>query len=62
MATDLYPPDVVPIPLRSDFTARIHIPLDLTEAEARKICAVVMAYANADDTAHNQSPNTDKVR
>lgn len=38
-------PDVIPIPLREDFTARVHIPLDLTEAEAEKIARVVKAYA-----------------
>jgi hypothetical protein len=37
---------VVPIPLRHDLVIRIaNIPLDLTEAEARKIAAVVLAHA-----------------
>lgn len=40
--------DVIPIPLRADFTARIHIPLDLTEAEAEKIARVVKSYAVKD--------------
>lgn len=38
-------PDVIPIPLREDFIARVHIPLDLTELEARKMGAVLLAYA-----------------
>lgn len=42
-------PDVIPIPLRADVTAHVHIPLDLTVAEARKIAAVVMAYASDSD-------------
>ncbi len=44
-------PDVIPIPLRADVVAHIHIPLDLTEAEARKIAAVVLAYASVDTHA-----------
>lgn len=42
---DLFPKDVIPIPLRPDFTARVHIPPDMTEAEARKIGAVLLALA-----------------
>lgn len=38
-------PDVIPIPLREDFTAMVHIPLDLTDAEAEKIARVVRSYA-----------------
>lgn len=45
MTQFLQRPDVIPIPLREDFTARIHIPLDLTEAEAEKIARVVKSYA-----------------
>jgi hypothetical protein len=47
-------PDVIPIPLRADVTAHVHIPLDLTEAEARKIAAVVLAYASADTLPKGQ--------
>lgn len=37
---------LVPIALRRDVTVHIgNLPLDLTEAEARKIGAVVLAYA-----------------
>lgn len=39
---------LVPIPLRESVTARVHFPLDLTPAEARKIGAVVAAYAQQD--------------
>jgi hypothetical protein len=39
-------PDIIPIPLRAGFTARVHIPLDITEREARKIGAVLVAYAS----------------
>ncbi len=45
--------DIIPIPLRADFTARVHIPPDLTEAEASKIAAVVMALA---------APSTERTR
>lgn len=38
-------PDVIPIPLRENFTARVHIPPDLTEAEARKIGRVLLGFA-----------------
>jgi hypothetical protein len=37
--------DIIPIPLRADFVVRLHIPTDLTEAEAEKIARVVKAYA-----------------
>ncbi len=38
--------DIVPIPLREDLTVYIQgLPLDLSQAEARKISAVVMAMA-----------------
>jgi hypothetical protein len=53
MNDHLFPPDIVPIPLRSDFTVRVHIPLDLTEAEARKIGNVMLAYASAIETQQN---------
>ena len=37
---------VVSIPIRADLVVNIHpMPLDLTKAEARKIAAVVLAYA-----------------
>ena len=39
--------DIVPIPLRADFVARLHIPIDLTEVEADKIARVVKAYGKA---------------
>lgn len=38
-------PDVIPIPLRPNVTAFVHIPLDLTKREAEKIARVVLAYA-----------------
>lgn len=38
-------PDVIPIPLRADVTAFVHIPLDLTKQEAEKVARVVLAYA-----------------
>lgn len=44
--------DVIPIPIRADFVVRVHIPLDLTEAEARKIANVVMAYATEEARVH----------
>jgi hypothetical protein len=37
---------VVPIALREDFVARVHIPDDLTAVEAEKIARVVKAYAS----------------
>ena len=38
---------IIPIPLRPDVTIRIHgIPMDMTKAEAEKIAAVVLAYAD----------------
>lgn len=40
--------DVIPIPLREDFVARVHIPVDLTSEEASKIARVVLAYAVED--------------
>lgn len=43
--TEMTRPDVIPIPLRKDVTAHVHIPLDLTEAEAEKIARVLKAYA-----------------
>lgn len=52
-------PDVIPIPLRADVTAHIHIPLDLTVAEARKVCAVVMAYACDSDGTATAAANGD---
>ncbi len=37
---------IVPIPLRADLTIFIQgLPLDLSRAEAEKICAVIMALA-----------------
>ncbi len=42
--------DVIPIPIRADFTVRIHIPLDLTKAEAEKIARVILAYATPKET------------
>jgi hypothetical protein len=37
---------IFPIPIRSDVTVRIQgLPFDLTRAEADKIAAVIMAYA-----------------
>ena len=52
-------PDVIPIPLRADVTAHLHIPLDLTEAEARKIAAVVLAYACVSDGTAAAAINED---
>lgn len=39
---------VVPIALRADERAVLHIPADLTVAEAEKLSRVVMAYADRD--------------
>lgn len=37
---------ILPIPIRADLSVHIaNIPLDLTQAEARKIASVVMALA-----------------
>lgn len=38
-------PDVIPIPLRENVVAHVHIPLDLTMAEADKIARVIKTYA-----------------
>lgn len=39
-------PNVYPIPLRENVTVLIaHIPLDMTEAEAERVCRVVRALA-----------------
>ena len=44
----LFRDDIIPIPLRTDLTVYIQgLPLDLSEAEARKISAVIMAFAEA---------------
>ena len=45
---------VVPVPLYGD-AARLCLPVDMTEAEARKIARVVLAYAKV--TARNASPH-----
>lgn len=37
--------NIVPVSIRADFMARVYIPTDLTEAEARRIAAVVIAMA-----------------
>jgi hypothetical protein len=38
--------DVLPIPIRADLTVRVHgLPFDLTQAEARKVAAVIQAMA-----------------
>lgn len=42
-------PEIIPIPLRPDYVARVQLPLDLTAAEARKVAAVVLAYAKPGD-------------
>ncbi len=49
--------DVIPIPIRADFVARVHIPLNLTEDEADKIARVVKAFAQPPivDGGHNES-------
>ena len=44
---------VVPIPLYGN-AARLHLPRDMTDAEARKIAAVVLAYAGV--TTRNVKP------
>lgn len=40
-----YEGQIIPIALREDVTARVHIPDDLTPGEAEKIARVVKAYA-----------------
>lgn len=39
---------IIPIPLRSDLTVKIQLPLNLSESEAEKIGAVVRAFAFGD--------------
>jgi hypothetical protein len=34
---------VFPIPLRTDFVAQVHVPHDLSQKEAQRICRLVMA-------------------
>lgn len=42
----IFDPLIVPIPIREDATVQIAgLPLDLTQVEAAKIAAVVMAFA-----------------
>lgn len=40
---------VYPVPIRSGMEAMLHLPNDLTKAEAEKICRVVMALAKEAD-------------
>lgn len=45
---------VLPIPLRPDVIVQIHIPHDLTKAEAEKISRIVLAMAvPAKEKAHD---------
>lgn len=47
-ATPMATANIVPIPIRADLTVYVQgLPFDLTEAEARKIAAVVTAMAQA---------------
>lgn len=39
-----------PIAIRKDVTINVHMPTDLTKAEAEKVARVVMAYAKEDAT------------
>lgn len=43
-SSDTPEPLIVPVALRPDFTARVHIPTDLLQAEAEKIARVILAY------------------
>lgn len=41
-------PDIIPIAIREDFIVRVHVPLDLTKAEAEKVGRVVVAWVDAE--------------
>jgi hypothetical protein len=44
------PAEIITIPIRPDVVIRIHgIPWDFTEAEARKVAAVIMALAGGSE-------------
>lgn len=50
---------IYPVPIRENMAAKLHLPNDLTLAEAEKICAVIRALATV---ANPASPPNEKSR